>query len=137
MTSPCPVIKMIGVRISASANSAWKSRPPIPGTLISRTRQLATSGRHLDLRKFMGRTEQFDSQVHRSEKTTESRAHCYIVVDDEDDSFRCACEIVFRFLGARSQRILLMQWQCELKTGTRPHIVGGRHPAPVSFDDRA
>jgi hypothetical protein len=49
------------------------------------------------LRKFMGRTEQFDPQAHRSEKTTESRAHCYIVVDDEDGSFGCACKVVFRF----------------------------------------
>src|SRR5882724_3344669 len=35
---------MIGMRISASANSASKSRPLTPGSLISRTRQLATSG---------------------------------------------------------------------------------------------
>src|SRR5258706_2905772 len=45
--SPCPVIKIIGMWISAPANSRWKSSPPIPGSLISRTRQLAISGRLL------------------------------------------------------------------------------------------
>ena len=45
----------------------------------------------LDLLKFVDRTEQFDPQAHRSEKTAESRAHRHIVVDDAND----------RFLGTR------------------------------------
>jgi len=59
--------------------------------------QAACNIGHLDLRKFAGRTEQLDPQAYRSEKTAESRAHRYVVVDDEDDSFRCARGDVLRF----------------------------------------
>jgi hypothetical protein len=45
----------------------------------------------------VGRTEQLDPQAYRSEKTAESRAHRFIVVDDEDDSFGGACKVVWRF----------------------------------------
>src|SRR5882724_6605956 len=45
--SPWAVIKIIGMGTLAMANSRWKSRPLIPGNLMSRTRQLGTSGRLL------------------------------------------------------------------------------------------
>src|SRR5712671_4406081 len=53
--------------------------------------QAACNIRYLDLPKFAGRTEQLDAQAYRSEKTAESRAHRYVVVDDEYN----------RLLGAR------------------------------------
>src|SRR5712664_3908260 len=59
--------------------------------------QAACNIGHLDLRKFAGRTEQLDPQAYRSEKTAQSRAHRYVVVDDEDDSFRRSRGGVFRF----------------------------------------
>ena len=43
--SPWPVMKMIGVRMSAFSSWPWKSRPLTPGNLMSSTRQLAPSGR--------------------------------------------------------------------------------------------
>src|SRR4029434_9480568 len=38
-------MKIIGIWILALASSAWKSRPLTPGSLTSRTRQQAASGR--------------------------------------------------------------------------------------------
>src|SRR5260370_1330830 len=43
---------------------------------------------------FVAIPEQIAPQAHRSEKTAERRALRYVVVDHEDDSFRCACGVV-------------------------------------------
>src|SRR5437879_4448860 len=41
--SPCPVMKMMGIRTPASANSRCKARPLTPGRVTSKTRQLGPS----------------------------------------------------------------------------------------------
>src|SRR5207253_3785932 len=43
--SPCPVIKIIGMRTPLCDSLCWRFRPLIPGNRTSRTRQLGTSGR--------------------------------------------------------------------------------------------
>jgi hypothetical protein len=88
--SPWPVIKMIGIaniRLSQFGLKVETANPRQPDI----EDQTACNIWRLDLLKFVDRTEQFDPQAHRSEKTAESRAHRHIVVDDAND----------RFLGTR------------------------------------
>src|SRR5580704_3986386 len=83
--SPWPVMKMIGTRISALANSVWKSRPLKPGSLTSSTRQHGTSA---SLLRRNSAAEANTSACNPTDWNRRRIAHGSVVVDDKHHGLR-------------------------------------------------
>ncbi len=85
--SPCPEIKMMGIRIFALASSFWKSRPLTPGSRTSSTRQLATAG---SLLFHSSAVDEKSSHLNPTDrKRLEARvANRLFIIDDNDGRLR-------------------------------------------------
>src|SRR6516165_10802945 len=83
-TSPCPVIKMIGILMPKRLSSACRSKPLNRGSLMSKTRQ-ARDGRERMLQQLGCGCERLDAQPDGTKQAAQPAEHERIIVDNEYD----------------------------------------------------
>src|ERR1700690_3094654 len=128
-TSPCAVIKMMGIVIPARASDSWKSRPLAPGSRMSSTRQLGVAGRTA-LRK-----PSVEAKVCASNPTDSRR----LLTASRTEASSSTTKIVGRGSdrGRSDMGLLRANGEGKLENSSATRTRTGPQPSLVRFNDRA